>query len=90
LLISEEDFELLHDVSMAWGEQWKHQQRRFSSKHPIHFNHLFAYWFGNYGSYLLGRQFLINIGTDYQELVDEASGDFVLLTNYVSITWRKH
>lgn len=86
--LDESDFELLWITSMEWGLQWFQQQTRFSNKQPIHYDHKWAYWFKDYPSYLLGRAFLEGIKTDYQELVDEATGDFVLLTNYTSLTWQ--
>ena len=77
---------------MAWGSHWKDHtiNKRFSSTQPIHFDHYFAYWFKGYAEYMIAREFLINIKTDYQELIDEATGDYVLLTNYTSITWRNN
>jgi len=48
-----------------------------------------AYWFKDYSAYLFARTFLDGIRTDYQELIDEATGDFVLLSNYTALTWQK-
>jgi len=87
--ISETDFELLWISSMGWGVQWLPQLHRFSSKDPIHYDHAWAYWFVSYASYLLARTFLENIGAEYQELADEASSEFMLVTNYTSVCWRK-
>jgi hypothetical protein len=87
--LDETDFELLHITSTAWGVEWILQQTRFNCKTPLHFDHKWAYWFKDYPSYLLGREFLDGIKTDYQELVDEATGDFVLVTNYTSLTWQR-
>ena len=86
--LDESDFEMLWDTSMGWGVQWLLQQTRFTSKQPIHYDHKWAYWFRDYSSYLIARQFLDGIKTDYQELVDQSTGDFMLLSNYTSLTWR--
>jgi hypothetical protein len=87
--LDESDFEMLYTTSMSWGVQWILQQNRFASKQPIHYDHKWAYWFKDYSAYLFARTFLDGIRTDYQELIDEATGDFVLLSNYTALTWQK-
>lgn len=87
--IDESDFEMLYITSTLWGVDWILQNTRFSAKQPIHYNHKWAYWFKDYAGYLFARTFLDGIRTDYQELVDEATGDFVLVTNYTALTWQQ-
>lgn len=87
--LDESDFEMLYTTSMAWGVQWILQQTRFASKAPIHYDHKWVYWFKDYSTYLFARTFLDGIRTDYQELTDEATGNFALTTNYTALTWQR-
>lgn len=84
--LTEADFELLHRVSTAWGKHWEAQKQRFGGK--IRYDLRWAYWFPDYASLVLGRTFLQNIGSEYQELHDEATGEHLIITNYASVSWQ--
>lgn len=69
------DFDYLWTTSMRWaGEGWHDQPDRFTSfsDDEINYSLRTAYWFDNYASVILGREFLRHTNVKHQVLFDEA------------------
>jgi hypothetical protein len=78
--LTKQDFEMLWDTSMEWGQEWKAQEGRFEP--PVSYEWLRAYWFElSYANLLMARVFLEANEYEYEVASDEAGG-WVLLTDY--------
>lgn len=86
--ITELDFEQLHSTSMRWGNDWCQHKDRFRCFKPINYAFRWAYWFDDYPALMIARQFLENINSEYQEMYDEAMDQYLIVTNYITLTWR--
>jgi len=77
------DFEQLWINSMEWMNQdWEKQADRFDPK-PF-YSWKYAYWFDNYAALKMAQGFINAVGSNYAIHSDEATGDWVMLTNYAS------
>lgn len=96
VVMDDEDFDMLPETSMAWaGIDWeeKHPGRFIparSAETEIRWNLTRAYWLGDpYASVLLARAFLQAREEEFQVLVDDSQGQFVIVTNYEARAARK-
>jgi hypothetical protein len=85
----EEDFEFLNDTSMQWNAKiWSDQVEEGRFVGRIDFNHEYIYWFNSYAAVFAAKSILKDFQKDYSVLVDEATGDFAITTNYATHGWR--
>jgi hypothetical protein len=78
--LTKQDFEMLWDTSMEWGQEWRAHEGRFDP--PVSYEWRRAYWFElSYANLLMARAFLEEQGYKYEVASDEAGG-WVLLTDY--------
>ena len=77
------DFEQLWTNSMEWMNQdWEQQADRFDPK-PF-YSWKYAYWFDSYAALKMAQAFINAVGSNHAIHSDEATGDWVMLTNYAS------
>lgn len=74
------DFDFLWTTSMRWaGQGWHDQPGRFTSfgDDEVNYSLRTAYWFTDYASVILAREYLRHTNIKHQVLSDEA-GDYVI------------
>ena len=82
------DFEQLWSNSMEWnGQDWEKQLDRFDPA-PL-FTWKYAYWFDNYAALKMAQAFLNVVGANQAIHSDEGTGDWLILTNYISPCYIK-
>jgi hypothetical protein len=86
MTITEKDFENLTSTSMRWArENWELQEDRFPGN--IRYDWEMAYWFDDFASIILAKNYLEREGIPFQETYDEAIPSPLLLTHYLSPIW---
>jgi hypothetical protein len=79
--LTSQDFEHLFDAAMEWDvETWADQMNRFDFKNEV--QHGFIYWVEEYPNLILCRQFLAENDYTYEPSFDEATEQWVFITNY--------
>lgn len=79
------DFNLLCETKMQWaGYEWEVQKNRFTFDES-EFSFKWAYWFDSYAAVILARTFLTEQNYKFAHSFDEAQGQYVLVTDYVSL-----
>jgi hypothetical protein len=77
------DFEQLWLNSMEWnGQDWDKQVDRFEPAPLLTWK--YAYWFDSYAALKMAQGFISAVGSNHAIHTDEATGDWVMLTNYAS------
>jgi hypothetical protein len=82
--LTNEDFMYLHECSMQWDQGWELKASRFEPRVKS-YQWRWAYWFDSYARLLLGREFLAEQGYEFEVVWDEATEQWLLLTNYESM-----
>jgi hypothetical protein len=84
--ITESDFDKLHNMSMRWGKDWITQKGRFSDA-PL-FTWRMGYWMGkDWLPVMFCQTFLSSRGYESQTVWDNATLEYLILTNYESPSW---
>ena len=90
LLELEEDFEHLTHQSMKWDRRiWEPQAKfgRFNvCEHDWTYSHI--YWFESYAEIIAAKLILRQLEEDFSIKTDESTCQWVILTNYESLTWK--
>ncbi|CAB4161722.1 hypothetical protein UFOVP1201_5 [uncultured Caudovirales phage] len=83
MLITAKDFEALSNTKMQWaGYGWESQSDRFDQE--LFYEWPWAYWFEDAASMILARMFLFNLGRGFEFAYDEATDNYIIVTNYNS------
>lgn len=101
--MDDQDFDQLADDTMQWAStDWRAQDGRFLARKGEYVNYdlKMAYWFERYGDMMYARGFLNARLQPWQYVYDQAADTcvnhgghdqpHVLLTDYVSLSWRTH
>lgn len=95
LTVSGEDFDMLCSDGTGWGTFFQDGPHRFQvlsdQRHELSWDWAMSYWVDRWGDVMILRAYLDSIGEPYQilsdesiEAVEDGSGQFVLVTNYLS------
>lgn len=81
MTITPEDFEYLFDAAMEWDiETWRDQELRFDFKIEVKAG--FIYWVEDRANLILCRQFLNERGFTFIDSWDEATEQWVFISDY--------
>ena len=92
MIITEQDFDQLTTNSMKWGPDWATQADRFEvidDMGPLLFSDaLMAYWTNTYAEVMFCRSFLLSQGFASRCFYDTAAEDYLIVTHYMTASWR--
>jgi hypothetical protein len=81
-----EDFENLTETSMQFkGSGWEAQDGRFEGK--VDYSMRYIYWFDNYANLMAARTILQAFEQELAVLFDDNMGQWVIISNYETLTW---
>ncbi|NBX87440.1 MAG: hypothetical protein EBQ97_02850 [Bacteroidetes bacterium] len=89
MIITEQDFDQLTTNSMKWGPDWATQMDRFEDTIGVlDFEPAMAYWADTYSAVLWCIQFLASMDEQFTVAWDTATEDYLIVTHYMTASWR--